>query len=373
MPSSQPGPSCQDIIQSLESLAPLAFQETYDNSGFIVGDPQSTCTGVLCTLDATEEVIEEAIAKGVNLVVAHHPILFKATKGLTGKNYAEKALIKAIQNKVVLYAIHTNLDNVMGGVNSRMAMALGLVDTQVLQPRKDLLHLLITYVPEAYLAPVQSALFAAGAGEIGQYSACSFHSPGTGGFTGSNQSNPFVGEPGKAHTEKEERVEVLVPRHLEKKVLKALHNAHPYEEVAYYLIPVNNAHSTVGSGLMGRLPTPLLEQDWLKKVQACFGLKALQHSPLLGKPVQKVALCGGSGSFLSGAARAAGADVFLTADVKYHEFFDAENQLVITSIGHWESEQFTIDLLFEHLQAKFPTFAVLKSTTVTNPVAYFMG
>ncbi|WP_026767941.1 Nif3-like dinuclear metal center hexameric protein [Asinibacterium sp. OR53] len=360
-----------EAIQVLEQTAPLSYQEGYDNAGLLTGNSNWNCTGILCTLDATEQVIMEAKERGCNLVIAHHPIIFGGLKKITGRNYVEKTIISAIKHDIAIYAIHTNLDNVLHGVNDRMADRLGLVSRQILAPKSGQLMKLCSFVPLAQADEVRTTLFEAGAGHIGRYSDCSFNVEGTGTFKGGAGTNPFAGKPGELHREKEVKLEVIFPAHLQSRLVAALLKAHPYEEVAYDIIPLANEHPEVGSGLIGELPEPVTEEGFLHILKNAFELSVVRHTPLLGKRVQKVALCGGAGSFLTGRALAAGADVYVTADVKYHEFFDANGRLVIADIGHWESEQYTSELLVELLQAKFPTFAVLKSAINTNPVRYF--
>lgn len=359
------------MIQVLEEKAPPAYQEPYDNAGLLTGQPGWDCKGVLCTLDATEEVILEAKEKGCNLVVAHHPIIFGGLKKINGKNYVEKAVIAAIKNDIAIYAIHTNLDNVLDGVNNRIADKLGLINRRILVPKPGQLVKLYTFVPPAHADAVRSALFKAGAGDIGEYSETSFEAEGTGGFKGSDKTNPYVGKPGKRHEEKELKIEVILPAYLQHAVHKALVAAHPYEEAAYDFISLINDNQSIGSGLTGELPEAVDETAFLGLLKQVFGLKMIRHTPFLGKKLQKIAVCGGSGSFLTGKAIASGADAYVTADIKYHEFFDADNRLLLADIGHWESEQYTTELLIELLQAKFPTFAVLKSGVKTNPVQYF--
>ena len=362
-----------DIIRVLENKAPLSLQESYDNAGLLIGSPSWECTGILCTLDATESVILEAKTRGCNLVVAHHPIIFSGLKKINGKNYVEKTIIAAIKNDIAIYAIHTNLDNVLNGVNNRIADQIGLINRQILLPKPGQLMKLHTFVPLEQTELVRSALFEAGAGNIGEYSETSFGMEGTGTFKGSDKTNPFAGQPGIRQEEKETRLEVVFPSHLEHAVIKALKNAHPYEEVAYDIISLQNDYQSVGSGLLGELPEALDETGFLYMLKTSFELSIIRHTPFLGKKIQKVAICGGSGSFLTGKAIATGADVYVTADIKYHEFFEANDRILLADIGHWESEQFTTDLLIEILQAKFPTFAVLKSGIKTNPVNYFLG
>lgn len=363
----------RQITQALESFAPLAYQESYDNAGLIIGNASWECTGVICTLDATEAVLQEAKKAGANLVVAHHPILFKGISKITGKNYVEQALIYAIKHDIAIYACHTNLDNVWGGVNAMMAQKIGLTQCKILQPKHSILTKLVSFVPTPNYEQVLSALFAAGAGHIGEYSETSFSSGGIGTFRGSNLSQPVIGTPGVKESVEETRIEVILPSYLEHSVVEALKAAHPYEEVAYDLIPLKNPDQRVGSGLIGQLKSPITEKAFLSILTEQFGLKLVKHTPLLGKFIQKIAICGGAGSFLIKDAIAAGADIFVTADIKYHEFFDANNQLVVADIGHWESEQYTIDLLFSLITSKFPNFAVLKTSVQTNPVHYFLG
>jgi dinuclear metal center YbgI/SA1388 family protein len=362
-----------DIIKVLEQKAPPSLQENYDNAGLLTGNAGWECKGVLCTLDATEDVVMEAIKRNCNLIVAHHPIIFGGLKKITGKNYVERTVIAAIKNDIAIYAIHTNLDNVLEGVNNRIADRLGLINRKILAPKPGQLMKLYTFVPTEHAEKLRSALFAAGAGNIGNYSEASFNAEGTGTFKGSENTNPFVGEPGKRHEEKEVRIEAILPVYLQSVVIKALLAAHPYEEVAYDLVPLANDFQSVGSGLLGELPEGLDEKGFLYMLKTSFELELVRHTPLLGKKIHKVAVCGGAGSFLTGRAIGAGADVYVTADVKYHEFFDADGRILLADIGHWESEQFTTELLIEILQAKFPTFAVLKSGVKTNPVNYFIG
>src|SRR5688572_7761327 len=329
----------QDITSFLESVAPPALQESYDNAGLLTGDGEWLCTGVLTTLDATEAVIMEAKEKGINLVVAHHPIIFSGLKKISPRDYVGKAIITAIRNDIAIYAIHTNLDNIITGVNGRMADKLGLLNRRVMVGKKNELKKLITYVPATHADEVRDALFAAGAGNIGNYSECSFNSSGEGTFKANDSANPFVGETGTRHTETEMKIEMIFPAWLESAVRKALLQAHPYEEVAYDIFPLENTRDNTGSGLIGELAEEQSEQGFLREIKEQFGLAIIRHTPLTGKKVKTVALCGGAGSFLIHAALTLGADFYITGDVKYHEFFDANGKLVIADIGHYESEQ----------------------------------
>jgi dinuclear metal center YbgI/SA1388 family protein len=358
------------IIAFLENMAPPSLQEQYDNAGLITGQPDWECSGIICSLDATEEVIAEAIAKGCNLIVAHHPIVFSGLKKINGSNYVEKTIIAAIKNDIAIYAIHTNLDNVITGVNGKMAAVLGLQNLSILSAKENTLKKLYTFTPLDKADEVRNALFAAGAGHIGNYSECSFASTGEGSFKAGIGTTPYVGEQGKQHREPEIKLEVIFPAFAETSIVAALLKAHPYEEVAYDIINLTTIHHGIGSGVVGELTNAISEEAFLEHLKKTFLLKVVRHTRFTGKPVKKIAVCGGAGSFLISKALRAGADAFVTADMKYHEFFDANDRLLLADIGHYESEQFTIELLHDVLEQKFPTFAVLKTTVLTNPVHY---
>jgi len=359
------------VIHALEQWAPLAYQEDYDNCGLLVGDKNIDCTGILVSLDVTEEVLSEAIQKKCNLIVAHHPIIFKGIKKINGNTYAERIIINAIKHDIAIYAIHTNLDNVIDGVNHALAEKLGLQNTAILQPKNNLLNKLYTFVPPTHKEVVLSALFKAGAGHIGNYSECSFGISGTGTFLPSEGTRPFSGIIGTRSNEAEEKIEVIFPSYLKNIVIEALLESHPYEEVAYDIVELKNNFQNVGAGLIGYLPEPLEETAFLKNLKIIVGTPVIRHTPLLGKKISKVAICGGAGVFLTGAAIRAKADIFVTADVKYHDFFEPDGRIVLADIGHWESEQYTIDRILAFLSEKFPTFAVRKTEVKTNPVTYF--
>ena len=360
-----------DVIKTLEQWAPLAWQESYDNAGLITGDAKQACTGIICALDATEEVVDEAITLGANLVVAHHPIIFRGLKKITGRNYVERTIIKAIRNGIALYACHTNLDNIAEGVNGCIADRLELSNRSILSPRPQTLKKLYTFAPADHAENVRAALFAAGAGEISRYSSCSFNTEGIGTFKAGAGTRPFVGRQGELHEEKEIRIEVVFAANLEQTLIAALREAHPYEEVAFDVVELSNAHPGLGAGLVGDLPAPLEPADFLALLQSRFNLPVVRHTAVPAGVIKRIALCGGAGSFLIPNALASGAQAYVTADLKYHEFFDADGRLLLADIGHYESEQFTIGLLHEFLVKKFTTFAVLKTKVETNPVRYF--
>lgn len=361
----------QDIISVIESFAPPELQESYDNSGLLVGSPTQEVTGVLVTLDVTEEVVEEAIANKLNMIIAHHPIVFSGLKRLNGKNYVERTVIKALKNDVLIYACHTNLDNVNQGVNRRIGETLGLTNLKILAPKGGLLSKLIIYTPAEAAEKVRQSMFSAGGGQIGNYDECSFNIEGEGTFRPSEDANPYSGERGKRSVESEVRVEVLIPSSRFREIFAAVRAVHPYEEIAYDLIPLANLHQHVGAGMIGELESPVSYREFLDGIKNKMKAGVVRYTKLPeGKKVRKVAVCGGSGSFLLNDAIRAGADVFVTADFKYHQFFDADDRIVIADIGHFESEQFTVNLLAELVQKKFRTFAVRLSETRTNPIYY---
>jgi len=361
-----------EIISHLETIAHPSLQEDYDNAGLITGNKEQECSGAIISLDATEEVIQEAIDKKINLVIAHHPIVFRGLKKINGKNYVEKTIIKAIKNDIAIYAIHTNLDNVQQGVNGMIARQLGLVNCRVLLPKTGQLKKLYVFVPLQHAAQVRNAIFEAGAGHIGNYSECSFNTTGTGTFKAGPGTHPFTGEIGKRQQEDEIKIETIFPAWLEAKLVAAVQKTHPYEEPAFDILPLANFHEHIGSGIVGDIPAATDEMAFLANLKKVFMVPVVRHTPLRGKPVKSVAVCGGAGSFLISNAIGAGADFYITADVKYHEFFDANGKLVIADVGHYESEQFTIALLAGFLHEKFPTFAALKTGVKTNPVNYFL-
>lgn len=362
----------KEITACIEQFAPLAYQESYDNSGLQVGDMNMKVKAVLVTLDVTEEVLNEAKDKGCNMIVAHHPLIFSGLKSISGKTYVERIVQQAIKNDIALYAAHTNLDNMRGGVNAQIARKLGLQDTAILSMSMDSLRKLYTFVPQDAAEQLRQALFAAGAGDIGKYRECSFNTSGTGTFRPDKDSNPAIGTPGGERERVEEvKVEVLVQKHLEAKVLKALFEAHPYEEVAFEFIALQNPNQEIGAGLIGRLKNPVQPSDFLKHLKQQMKTDCIRHTALPEKPVEKIAVCGGSGSFLLRDALRAGADVFITGDFKYHQFFDADGKIIIADIGHYESEQFTKELLADILKNNFPNFAILLSNISTNPIKYF--
>ena len=360
----------KDIVSRLERLAPPIYQESYDNSGLLVGNAHAHVNKALVCLDCIEEVVDEAIRENAGLIVAHHPIVFSGLKRLNGKHYIERVVMKAIKNDIAIYAIHTNLDNVQDGVNKKIAEKLGVENPRILLPKTDVLFKLVTYCPKSHTEAALQAMFEAGAGQIGNYDECSFAQEGTGTYRAGDGANPFKGEKYKRHHEPEDRIEVLVPLHAKNQIIVAMLAVHPYEEVAYDLHKLENAHTTLGAGMIGTFRKEMSESEFLQHVKTTLQTACIRHTAKLGKPVKTVAFCGGSGSFLLPRAIRAKADAFITGDFKYHQFFDADGKIMIADVGHFESEQFTIDLIADYLMEKFPTFAVLKTGVNTNPIAY---
>ncbi|PHS06352.1 MAG: Nif3-like dinuclear metal center hexameric protein [Kordia sp.] len=361
----------KDVIQHMEELAPLAYAESYDNIGLLVGNKNTPLTGILITHDTLEEVVDEAIAKKCNLIVSFHPIVFSGIKKFNGQDYVNRVIVKAIKNDIAIYATHTALDNVQNGVNSTICDRLNLINRKTLIPKADFIYKLTTYVPDINAEELRGALFIAGAGNIGNYNECSFTISGKGTYKGDENSNPKIGEKGVFHIENETQISVTFEKHLESKILKALFTNHPYEEVAYEVTKLTNTHQNIGLGMTGELSIPMNENDFLTFLKKEMNTSCVRHSNLLGKKIEKVAVLGGSGSSAIKNAKTSGADVYITADLKYHDFYQAENSILLCDIGHYESEQYTKTLLYEFLSKKIPNFAIVLSGINTNPVNYF--
>lgn len=360
----------KEIIAILEEMAPLAYAEDFDNVGLLTGYSDDEATGVLVCHDALENVIDEAIAKKCNMIVCFHPILFSGLKKITGKNYVERAVIKAIKNDIAIYAIHTALDNHRQGVNKIFCDALGLKNTKILVPKENYIKKLVTYTIPENVEKLRTALFDAGAGNIGNYENCSFSSQGLGTYQGNEFSNPEIGEPGEFVEAREIKIEVTFEKHLEPKILKALFTSHVYEEVAYEIYSLQNKHQNIGLGMVGELEQPMEEKQFLEFVREKMEAGGIRHSTFTGKSIKKVAVLGGSGSLAIKNAISAGADAYLTADLKYHQFYEAEGKLLLADIGHFESERYTKNYIVDYLTKKIPNFAIILSEENTNPVKY---
>ncbi len=361
----------KDLISHIEEIAPLKYAEDFDNVGLLIGDKNTTVTGVLVTLDTLEAVVDEAIENNCNFILSFHPIIFKGLKSITGKNYVERTVLKAIKNNIAIYAIHTALDNDKDGVNAMICNQLNLKKQRILIPQKQTIKKLTTYAPKAEAEALRNALFSIGAGKIGNYSDCSFNIEGSGTFKPNDDATPSIGKIGERHTEEETQINITFAKHLESKVLKTLFEAHSYEEVAYEISTLENTNQNIGMGMIAELENELSETEFLNYLKKKMNVSNIRHSQLTNKPIKKVAVLGGSGSFAINAAKAAGADVFVTADLKYHDFFQAENNILLADIGHYESEQYTKNGLVAILTKKIPNFAFILSNTNTNPVKYF--
>ncbi|MDO4165277.1 MAG: Nif3-like dinuclear metal center hexameric protein [Bacteroides sp.] len=360
----------KEIVSALERFAPLPLQDGFDNAGLQIGLTDAEATGALLCLDVNEAVLDEAIALGYNLVIAHHPLLFKGVKSITGKDYIERCILKAIKNDIVIYAAHTNLDNALGGVNFKMAEKIGLKNVRVLAPQENALMKLVTFVPTDHAEAVRKALFAAGCGCIGNYDSCSYNLEGEGTFRAKENAHPYCGEIGKLHAEKEVRIETVLPAHRKREVVKALLSAHPYEEPVYDLYAIQNEWMQAGSGIIGELETPETESEFLKRIKKTFEVGCVKHNKLTGREIQTVALCGGAGAFLMPLAIRNHADVFITGEIRYHEYFGHESDILLAEIGHYESEQYTKEILYTIIREAFPYFELQISKVNTNPIKY---
>lgn len=361
----------KDVMNILDEFAPLSYAEGFDNTGLLVGDANQKVSGILVTLDTLEEVVEEAIEKNCNLIVSFHPIIFSGLKSITGKTYVERVVLKAIQNNIAIYAIHTALDNSWLGVNHGILNRLGLKKIKTLIPQRQTIEKLVTFVPKPQAEEVRDALFSVGAGSIGNYDNCSFNLKGIGTFRPEEGSNPTTGTIGQLHKAEEVQIGVTYGKHLRSKVLKALFASHPYEEVAHEITVLENTNQHLGMGMLGEWEEAMSEKEFLSFVKDKMQTDCIRHSNLLGRPIQRVAVLGGSGSFAINAAKRAGAQAFITADLKYHDFYSADNQLLLIDIGHYESEQFTKELLVSLLSKKISNFAIVLSHVNTNPITYF--
>ena len=360
----------KDIANALEMFAPLPLQDGFDNAGLQIGLTEAEVAGVLLCLDVTESVVDEAIASGCNLIVSHHPLIFSPLKRITGSSYVERCVLKALANGIAVYSAHTNIDNAPGGVNYRIAEILGLQNVRILVPKEDALLKLAVYVPHSHADAVREALFAAGCGHIGNYGSCSYNVEGVGTFEATEGCNPFCGKVGELHRENEVRIETVMPAYIKGRVIKALLGAHPYEEPAYDIYPLKNSWGSVGTGVIGELPVERDEADVLLDIKEKFNVGSLRHTSLLGKRVKRIALCGGAGGSFAGAALAAGADIYLTGEARYHDLFNYDGKMVVAVIGHYESEQYTMDIFREIISARYPGLKIIKTSVNTNPVGY---
>jgi dinuclear metal center YbgI/SA1388 family protein len=367
-----------EIAAALEAWAPPASKLDYDNVGLQVGDARREAASVLVALDLTAAVVEEARETGADLVVTHHPLLFRPLKKLTADDPAGALALRLAEHGIAYYAIHTNLDAAPGGVSFALAGRLGLEGIRFLEPSEESLVKLVTFAPAAHAEAVRRAMAEAGAGHIGDYEACAFTIRGTGHFRPGERANPFIGEAGGAEEAVEEvRIEAEVMRWDLGRVVRAMKAAHPYEEVAYDVYPVEQPATRVGFGAVGFLQAPTTLEAFLAVVAARLDAAALRYSGDPAMPVRTVAVCGGAGASLIPRALAAGADAFVTADVTYHRFFeplDAEGRprMALVDAGHYETEALTEPLLVDWLAHHFPDLAVRKTRHRTSPMRTFV-
>ena len=360
----------QEVVDTINSFAPLSYQESYDNAGINIGNESMPVKAALITLDVTEAVVSEAIRIGANLIISHHPVIFKGIKQINNHSYTGRIIRQIIKNDIAVYAGHTNVDTTWGGVNMKICEKLGLQNARVLDPMKDNLLKIVVFAPKEHAEQVREGMFKAGAGHIGAYDKCSYNLEGTGSFRGSVETNPFVGEKGSMHYEPETRIETVVPREKLHKVVRSMIKAHPYEEVAYDVYPLINEYQRAGMGMIGELRKSLNKTDFLHHVKNTFQCESLKYTTKETDEIKKVAVCGGSGSFLLSKAKSSGADAFISADFKYHQYFEAEEKIMICDVGHYESEQFTKEIFYDLLNEKFTNFAVYLSKINTNPINY---
>jgi|TARA_B100000530_G_scaffold129496_1_gene80886 dinuclear metal center YbgI/SA1388 family protein len=361
-----------EISNYLDTRVPLAFQEEYDNCGLLIGNKDQKINSVLICLDCTEEVLAEAIKNKHNLIIAHHPIIFQGVKKIIGKNYVERIIQKAIKHDVAIYAMHTNLDNIYGGVSFQIANKLGLKNSQILKPKTNLLTKLSVYCPKSHVDKVKNSLFNSGAGKVGEfYDRCSFVSNGVGSFRPLCGASPFSGNIGKESLVEEHNIEVVFYSYLKPKMLSVLKEEHPYEEVAYNCVEIDN-FSFCGAGVIGELKKEMTLVKFLSYVKRNMNTNVIRYTNSNNKAkIERVAVCGGSGSFLLQDAIQNDADVFISSDFKYHDFFDGNNEISILDIGHYESEYFTQQLIFDIVKEKFSKLAVHLTKVCTNPILYY--
>ena len=360
----------REITRYIEELAPLNYAEDFDNVGLLVGSYNTEVSGVLVTLDTLEETIDEAIAKQCNLIVSFHPIIFAGLKKINGSSYVERVILKAIKNDIAIYATHTALDNSKNGVSAKMCEVLGLTNTKILIPKKGIIKKITTVVPSVNADSLRNSLFEAGGGAVGNYEHSSLSTIVESTFKGTENSNPVVGLKEVLHVDNETKISIIFERKNEVKILKCLQAEHPYEEVSYEIVTLENVHQDIGMGMLGEFTKPMEEKDFLRYLKKTMQTACIRHSELLHKKIKKVAVLGGAGSFAISDAKRAGADAYVSADFRYHEFFKAEKDILLADIGHYESEQFTKNLLVDYLTKKFSNFAIVLSQKSTNPIYY---
>ena len=359
----------KEITDAIESMAPLHLQESWDNAGMQVGNPNSEVTGILLCTDVREETVDEAIERGFNMIISHHPLLFRGLKKIVGRTYQERVVAKAIKHDITIYCAHTNMDSARGGVNFKMAEKLGLKNVSVLDPQQGTLLKVVVFVPMSHVTQVETAMCDAGAGHLGDYDNCSYKLEGIGQYRPLEGAHPVAGEVAELHSEPETRIEVLVNKALCGRVVAAMLKAHPYEEPAFDIIALENEDSYSGLGVIGDIE-PQDAKAFLERVKTAFEVVTLRYSGDLDRRVSRIAMCGGAGAEFIGKALALGADVYITGDMKYHEFQGNEDRIIIADIGHYESEHYTKEIFYDVIQKKNPNFAVDFAKSEKNQVKY---
>ncbi|MBP5687674.1 MAG: Nif3-like dinuclear metal center hexameric protein [Muribaculaceae bacterium] len=359
----------KEITDAIEAVAPLYLQESWDNSGMQVGDQDSEVTGVVLCTDVREEIVDEAIERGANMIISHHPLLFRGLKKIVGRSYQERIVAKAIKNDITIYCAHTNMDSAVGGVNFKMAEKLGMTGVRVLDPQQGTQRKIVVFVPTEAVAMVEKAMCDAGAGRLGNYDNCTYSMNGEGHYRALDGAEPWAGKVGEKHSEPEVRLEVLVHKALCGRVVAAMIKAHPYEEPAFDIIALENGDKYAGLGVIGDVE-PQDARGFLEKVKNAFEVEAVRYSGNLDRQVRRVAMCGGAGADFIGLAMSQGADVYITGDMKYHEFQGNEERIILADIGHYESEHYTKEIFYDIISKKNPNFAVDFAKSEKNQVKY---
>ena len=364
------------IQEIMEAWAPLDIAWERDNPGLQAGDTGRRVRGILVALDVTEPVVKEAKGAGANLIVSHHPLLFRPLRSLTTRSGTERTLTALARGGIALYSAHTNLDFTRGGTSFALAEALGLATEGFLTSSFRTESKIVTFVPPSHADSVAAAMAGAGAGVIGAYDGCSFRTEGTGTFRGGKGTHPAVGKAGVPEHAREIRLEMVAPRRAVHTVVDALKGAHPYEEVAFDVYPLDNTSGAYGMGALGTLPRAVPLADFLGRVRRALRTRSLRWSGDPRSRVRRVAVCGGSGSELLPQAIAAGADAFVTADVRYHTFQEAGTEITLVDAGHFETEfpvvAAVVDRLRGEIRARGARIPVRASSQATNPVRVSM-
>lgn len=359
------------LLAGLEQWVPFVWQENYDNAGLILGDPNQQIRKALVCFDVTPEVVDEAVRNEADLILSHHPAIFKGIKRINPASRLGYMLKQSLCHDIAWCALHTNLDNTLSGVNSWLCEHLGLQEVRPLVPLQGIYGKLQVYVPEAYAEKLRQALAEAGCGAGTKYDTCSYTSRGEGRFRAGSQAHPFTGRIGELHCEAECKIECLYPLHKTRQVLDVLRTNHPYEEPAFDLLPLQNEAVEQGAGAIGILPETMQERELLDKLKELTGVHCIRHSGFQGRRIKKIALCGGSGGSFIANACGQKADVYITGDLKYHDFTDTEPGTWLVDIGHFESEKFAMELIFRFIRKNFPNFAVSISEQAKNPVSFY--